>query len=62
VKGQTSAFLEKSRESLDEAKAIMSIDRHEADARTAYMFQTASPPEPLGSSSSRLISLPLPKS
>jgi hypothetical protein len=29
VKGQTSGFLEKSRELLDEAEAIMSIDRHE---------------------------------
>jgi uncharacterized protein (UPF0332 family) len=37
VKGQTIAFLEKSRELLDEAEAVMSIHRHEAAARTAYM-------------------------
>jgi uncharacterized protein (UPF0332 family) len=37
VKGQTAAFLEKSWELLDEAEAIMSIDRHEAAARTAYL-------------------------
>jgi uncharacterized protein (UPF0332 family) len=37
VKGQTAAFLEKSRELLDEAEAIMSVHRHEAAARTAYL-------------------------
>jgi uncharacterized protein (UPF0332 family) len=37
VKGQSSAFLEKSRELLDEADAIFGINRHEAAARAAYM-------------------------
>jgi uncharacterized protein (UPF0332 family) len=37
VKAQTAAFLEKSQELLDEAEAIMGIDRHEAAARTAYL-------------------------
>lgn len=37
MKGQTVAFLKKSRELLDEAEAIISIGRHEAAARTAYM-------------------------
>jgi uncharacterized protein (UPF0332 family) len=37
VKGQSAAFLEKSRELLDEAGAILSINRHEAAARAAYM-------------------------
>ena len=37
MRGQTAAFLEKSRELLDEAEAIISIHRHEADARTAYL-------------------------
>jgi uncharacterized protein (UPF0332 family) len=37
VKGQSAAFLEKSRELLDEADAILSINRHEAAARAAYM-------------------------
>jgi uncharacterized protein (UPF0332 family) len=37
VKGQSAAFLEKSRELLDDADAILTVDRHEAAARTAYM-------------------------
>jgi uncharacterized protein (UPF0332 family) len=37
VKGQSSAFLEKSRELLDEASDIFGINRHEAAARAAYM-------------------------
>jgi len=37
VKGQTSAFLEKSQELLGDAEAILSVNRHEAAARTAYM-------------------------
>ena len=37
MKRQTAAFLEKSRELLDEAEAIMSIDFDEAAARTAYL-------------------------
>jgi uncharacterized protein (UPF0332 family) len=37
VKEQTGAFLAKSRELLDEADAILGIDRYEAAARTAYM-------------------------
>jgi uncharacterized protein (UPF0332 family) len=37
VKDQSAAFLEKSRELLDEADAILSINRHEAAARAAYM-------------------------
>jgi hypothetical protein len=43
LKGQSAAFLEKSRELLDEADAILSINRHDAAARAAYMagFHTA---------------------
>jgi uncharacterized protein (UPF0332 family) len=37
VKEQTGAFLDKSRELLDEANAILSINLHEAAARAAYM-------------------------
>jgi uncharacterized protein (UPF0332 family) len=37
VKEQTSAFLEKSRELLDQADAILSINLHEPAARTAYL-------------------------
>jgi hypothetical protein len=37
VKGQSSAFLEKSRELLTDAEAIYSINRHEAAACTTYM-------------------------
>ncbi len=37
MKGQSAAFLEKSRELLDDAGAILSVDRHEAAARNAYM-------------------------
>jgi uncharacterized protein (UPF0332 family) len=37
VKGQSAAFLEKSRELLDDADAILSVNRHEAAARAAYM-------------------------
>jgi len=37
VKDQTAAFLEKSRELLDEAETIMSVHCHEAAARTAYL-------------------------
>ena len=37
MKSQSSAFLEKSRELLDEADAIFGINRHEAAARAAYM-------------------------
>jgi uncharacterized protein (UPF0332 family) len=37
VKPQTTAFLEKSRELLDDADAILSVNRHEVAARTAYL-------------------------
>jgi uncharacterized protein (UPF0332 family) len=37
VKGQSAAFLEKSRELLDDADAILSVNRYEAAARAAYM-------------------------
>jgi hypothetical protein len=37
VKPQTSAFLEKSRELLGDAEAILSVNRHEVAARTAYL-------------------------
>jgi uncharacterized protein (UPF0332 family) len=37
VRSQSSAFLEKSRELLDEADAIFDINRHEAAACAAYM-------------------------
>jgi uncharacterized protein (UPF0332 family) len=43
VKGQTAAFLEKSRELLGEAETIYSVNLHEAAARAAYLagFHTA---------------------
>jgi uncharacterized protein (UPF0332 family) len=37
VKAQTSAYLDKSRELLDEANAILRIDLYEAAGRTAYL-------------------------
>jgi len=37
VKAQTSAYLDKSRELLDEADAILRIDLYEAAGRTAYL-------------------------
>jgi uncharacterized protein (UPF0332 family) len=37
VKGQSAAFLEKSRKLLDDAAAIHGIDRYEEAARLAYM-------------------------
>jgi uncharacterized protein (UPF0332 family) len=37
VKGQSGAFLEKSQELLDEADAILGINRYEAAARAVYM-------------------------
>jgi uncharacterized protein (UPF0332 family) len=37
VKAQTSAYLDKSRELLDEAAAILRIDLYEAAVRTAYL-------------------------
>ena len=37
MKGQSAAFLEKSRELLDDADAILSVNRNEAAARAAYM-------------------------
>lgn len=37
MKGQTAAFLEKSRELLGEAETIYSVNLHETAARTAYL-------------------------
>ena len=37
MKAQTSAYLDKSRELLDEANAILRIDLYEAAGRTAYL-------------------------
>ena len=37
MKAQTSAYLDKSRELLDEADAILRIDLYEAPGRTAYL-------------------------
>jgi uncharacterized protein (UPF0332 family) len=37
VKAQTSAYLDKSRELLDGANAILRIDLYEAAGRTAYL-------------------------
>jgi uncharacterized protein (UPF0332 family) len=37
VKVQTGAFLDKSRELLDDAEAMLRIDLHEAAGRTAYL-------------------------
>jgi len=37
VKAQTSAYLDKSRELLDEADAILRFDLYEAAGRTAYL-------------------------
>jgi uncharacterized protein (UPF0332 family) len=40
VKEQTGAYLDKSRELLDDAEAMLRIDRHEAAGGTAYLGRT----------------------
>jgi uncharacterized protein (UPF0332 family) len=46
VKGQTDAYLDKSRELLDDAEAMLRSDRNEAAGRTAYLagFHAAQAP------------------